>query len=285
MRALGTLLLLVAGLALAIVVIGYAEATRTPVVVRYTVALPDWPAGQPPLRIVQLSDIHFAWPDMPKTRIARIVAQVNAMHPDLVVLTGDYQGGKLWDRDIGSMDVAVRPLKQLRALYGVYAVRGNHDGPYWTPVVFARTPIRLLIDRWADAGPVIVAGVDDLTGPGNPATAASRAVAGAPPGKPLILLGHEPDFFQWLPRRVDLFIAGHTHGGQIMLPLLGWHSMGDYYNRHRRGLFAEHGQRMIVSSGLGTSLVPLRIGVPPEIVEITLTGPAHSVGMKSGTDK
>ncbi len=263
---------------------GYGEATRDPVVVQYRVTLADWPAGAPPLRIVQLSDVHFGWPDMPAARIARIVAQANALHPDLIVITGDLMGGKLWDRDVGNMDEAVRPLKGLHARYGVFAARGNHDGPYWTPIVLGRTAIHLLQDRWVEIGPVVLAGVDDITGRRNPLTAPVRAIAGAPEGKPVILLAHEPDFFQWLPRGVDLMIAGHTHGGQIVLPVCGWRSMGDYYDAHRRGLFAEHRQQLVVSSGLGTSVVPLRIGVPPELAVITV-GPGYSVGRKSGTDR
>jgi predicted MPP superfamily phosphohydrolase len=82
-------------------------------------------------------------------------------------------------------------------------------------------------------------------------------------------------------------LAGHSHGGQIRLPLVGSRSTGsDYIDRHLRGRFVEHGQTLIVSSGIGTSILPLRIGVPPEIVEVTL-GPArgYSVGRKSGTDR
>ena len=262
---------MLAAFVLAFAAAGYYGATRDPVIARYTVSLKNWPAGAPPLRIVQLSDIHFGWPDMPADRIARIVAQANALQPDIIVLTGDFQGGKVWDADIGNMDDAVRPLKALRARYGVFAVRGNHDGPYWTPRVFGRTPIHLLQDRWMMAGPVVIAGVDDLTTPIHPAIMARAAVAGAPPGVPLILLGHEPDFFAHLPPRVDVFIAGHTHGGQIVLPLIGpVRGLDDYLKAHRRGWFREHGQQLIVSSGLGTSVVPMRIGVPPEIALITV---------------
>ncbi len=255
---------------LAFVAVGYYGATRTPIVVRYTIGLRDWPAGTPPLRIVQISDVHFGWPDMPAERVAGIVAQANALKPDLIALTGDYHGGKLWDADSGNMDDAVRPLRALKARYGVFAVRGNHDGPYWTPIVFARTPIRLLQNRWVMAGPVIIAGVDDLTTPIHPAIMARMAVEGAPPGVPLILLGHEPEFFANSPPRVDLVLAGHTHGAQIVLPWVGFRPMSDYLDAHRRGWFREHGQQLIVSSGIGTSIVPLRIGVPPEIVVITV---------------
>jgi hypothetical protein len=284
-RALVSGAALLLALAALIVAYGYYGATRTPIVVRYNVGLADWPAGTPPLTIVQLSDIHFGVPDMPAERVARIVAQANALKPDLTVLTGDYHGGKLWDLDSGNLDNAVRPLKALRARYGVFAVRGNHDGPYWTPIVFARTPITLLQNRWVRAGPIVLAGVDDISAPIHPVAMARTAVAGAPPGVPLILAGHEPEYFQYVPPRVDLVLAGHTHGAQIVLPLIGAiRALGPFLDSHLRGHFIEHGQQMIVSSGLGTSIVPLRIGVPPEIALITV-GPDHSVGRKSGTDR
>lgn len=273
-RLLGTLALLVAGLALAFVVAGYAQAVSDPRIVRYRIAVAGWPAGAPPLRIVQMSDIHVAWPDMPAARLARIVRQVNALRPDIVVLTGDYSGGKIWDRHVGTFDTAVQPLARLQACYGVYAVRGNHDGPYWTPIVFARTPIVLLQNRWVAAGPITLAGMDDVTGPGEPWGRTQAAVAGAPAGRPIVLIAHEPDFFKWVPPAVDLVLAGHTHGGQIVLPLVGMRPyLEPYLKAHRRGHFVEGARQMIVSSGIGTSVVPLRIGVPPEVLEITL-GPA-----------
>lgn len=270
-RWLGTLALLVAGLGLAVLVAGFAQALSAPRVVRYTVAVPGWPASTSPLRIVQMSDIHVGWPDMPPARVARVVARVNALRPDLVVLTGDYQGGKLWDRSIGTSDTAVAPLGRLRARYGVYAVRGNHDGPASTPIVFARTSITLLQNRWVAAGPITLAGMDDVTGPGEPWLRTQKSVAGAPPGRPIVLIAHEPDFFKWVPPQVTLVIAGHTHGGQIAVPLLGTHPyLEPYLEMHLRGQFFEGAKQMIVSSGIGTSVVPLRIGVPPEVVEITL---------------
>lgn len=283
LRALKLTLGAIVIVVVALVAWGYAEATREPVVVRHRFTVADWPSGTPPMRIVQLSDIHYGWPDMPASRIARIVDQVYALKPDLILLSGDYMGGKVWDRDVGNMDDAIRPLRRLQARYGVIAVRGNHDGPYWTPIVFARTHIRLLQGRWERVGPIVVAGLDDLMTAVDPAHAAELAIKGAPAGVPLIVVAHEPDFFQWMPKRVALFVAGHTHGGQIVLPLLGHRAISPYLDAHRRGVFNERGHAMLVSSGLGTSIVPLRIGVPPEIVEFTLGG--YSVGRKSGTDR
>lgn len=281
MRRLATLLVLVGGVGLAFTVAGVAEALRTPVVVEYRVTLARWPAGQPPLRIVQLTDVHVSWPDMPPARLARIVAQANALRPDMTVLTGDYDGGKLIDRGGWPLSQKLKPLAGLRAPLGVHIVLGNHDQRYWSNWAFAKVGMRVLGNGVVDTGPVAVAGLHDMLHLGDPVAGAARIAARAPIDKPLLLLAHEPDHFQWLPRQVDLLIAGHTHGGQ--LGWLGARVLSPFLRAHRRGQFAEGGKQMIVSSGIGTTFVPLRLGVPPEIVVITVGG--HSVGRNSGTDR
>lgn len=291
LRLLGRLALVLILAALAIVVLaalGYRNATAAPVVIRYRVAVASWPASQPPIRIVQLSDTHLSKPDMPVARLEAIVAQVAALHPDMVVLTGDYVGGKI-DALPGydNLDVGIRPFAALHPPLGVFMVRGNHDDPFWMQVAVPRYGITYLVNRWADAGPLVVAGLDDFT------TGWSRpeaALAGMPPGKPVLLLMHNPDAWAPVPPSVTLSLAGHTHGGQILLPLIGAAAIRSVHGDHyRRGLFVERGRRLIVSSGLGTTALPFRFGVPPEIVEVTLypagSEPPYSVGRKSGTDR
>jgi predicted MPP superfamily phosphohydrolase len=268
----GRLLAWLGVLCLGLLLYGYAAAAQDPRVVRYTVRLPGLEAGRT-LRIVQLSDSHGSLIDMPPTRLERVVAAMNALKPDMVVLTGDYIGGKLIDWPGVRLERVTDPFAALRAPLGVYAVAGNHDTVLWTRWAFARArTVKFLSDSWADAGPVIVAGLDDYTNGVQPGPRATKVLAAIPPSKPVIALGHEPDYFPWVPKRVGLFIAGHTHGGQIILP--GGHALylSDYLQAHRRGVFTEQGHTMVVSSGLGTSIVPLRMGVPPEIVEITVVG-------------
>ncbi len=291
LRFLGRLALItiLAALAIALVAaLGYRNATAIPIVVRYRIAVPDWPAGQPPIRIVQLSDTHLSKPDMPVARLEAIVAQVAALHPDMVVLTGDYVGGKINAlHGYDNLDVGIRPFAALHPPLGVFVVRGNHDDPFWTMVVVPRYGLIYLDNRWADAGPLIVAGLDDFT------TGWSRvdaALAGIPPGKPVLLLMHNPDAWDTVPASVTLSMAGHTHGGQVKLPLIGAAAIESMHGDHyARGLFVEGGRRLIVSSGLGTTAFPIRFGVPPEIVEVTLYpaagAPSYSVGKKSGTDR
>jgi predicted MPP superfamily phosphohydrolase len=104
-------------------------------------------------------------------------------------------------------------------------------------------------------------GEDDLPG----------TLAGVTSDDPVILLAHEPDIFVQVPERVSLTLAGHTHGGQIRLPLLPpfW-APSEYGARFAYGHIVEHGRHMIVSGGLGCSKVPLRLGMPPEILRIDL---------------
>ena len=141
-------------------VAAWRETTTVPRIVAYDVAVPGWTA--PPLRIVQLSDLHYGPPDMPLARLNAIVDQANALHPDLIALTGDYHGGKWIDLDSGNLDDAIRPLRRLRSRYGTFAVRGNHDEPFWTPIVLPRYRMTYLQNSHADAGPITVAGIDDL---------------------------------------------------------------------------------------------------------------------------
>ncbi|WP_426165347.1 metallophosphoesterase [Sandarakinorhabdus sp. DWP1-3-1] len=272
------LLALPLALGLALALFGVWQAQQSPVVARYTVPIIGLGA---PLRIVQLSDSHAGF-DMPAARLRRVVAQINARRPDIVVLTGDYISGYGWtDAETRG---ALAPFAGLRARFGAFAILGNHDGVEQTRRGFAGTGITFLRDAGVDAGPIHLIGSDDISGPLNPVEKTRRLIRAAPGDRPVVVLAHESDFFQWLVPPAQLLIAGHSHGGQILLPFLPQPGSETYQGRHLRGLYREPGQSMIVSSGLGTSILPMRIGVPPEIVEIMLV-PAYSAGRNSGTDR
>jgi predicted MPP superfamily phosphohydrolase len=259
------LLVVFAGLALA--AFGVWSALQDPVVVRYRLPMPGLKA---PLRIVQLSDSHVSRIDMPPERLARVVAQMNALHPDLFLLTGDYVSGDPERWSAAETRAALAPFAALRAPLGVFAVLGNHDDPLRTLAGLAGGPVRLLVGQRADAGPVQIVGVDDIAR-GSPAVEAMRhAIRDAPKDKPLIVIVHRPTYVEWLQQRPVLMIAGHTHGGQIKLPIIGAWAIDSFYATHQRGVFQEGRHRLLVSSGLGTTNLPVRIGVPPEIVELTL---------------
>lgn len=274
-------LLILASLAVVAVLFGLAGAVQDPVVARYTIPV----AGlQQPVTVVQLSDVHASRFDMPPARIARIVAMANARRPDVIVLTGDFISGYPGNWTAAEARTALAPLAGLKAPLGVFAVLGNHDSPALARAALAGTGVHLLVAKARHIGPFTLVGADDLLSGRNAVASLNRAVEGVPPERPIVAIAHEPDFLQWLPKRVPLLIAGHTHGGQIVLPLLGTLPHNDFIDSHLRGLYREHGQALLVSSGLGTSVLPFRVGVTPEIAEITLV-PDHSVGRNSGTDR
>jgi predicted MPP superfamily phosphohydrolase len=271
MRLFARLLGLGLAAALLFLAVGYWGATRAPVVVEASHRLPGLPAGTR-LRVLLIADTHEGWPDMPPARLEAIVAQANALKPDLILLAGDYQGGKLLDvRRTDGLERAIRPFAALKAPLGVYAVMGNHDSMRWTPFVFAAQPgPRLLINDSVDVGPVVVAGANSATIGAD----VQGTLARIPSGKPILFLLHEGDHFLYekAPDRPVLALSGHTHGGQIYLPVIG--SIGELVlgpTACRRGPCTINGWPIHVTSGVGTSWLPLRIGVPPEMVLLTLS--------------
>lgn len=259
--------LLLAALAFAALAWCYRVAVQPPVVREARLGLENWPAGSPRLRAVLISDIHVAGPDMPPERLARIVDRINALGPDLVLIAGDLISDKHAATRYYSMAEAIRPLGMLRARLGSFAVLGNHDhwyDPAGARKALAAAGIRLLENDAAQAGPLAIAGLDDdFTGRDNlPRTLARlSALKGA-----RLLLSHSPDPFAELPSTIGLMVAGHTHCGQIAPPLIGPIStMSRHGKRYACGLVREGGKVLVVTAGLGTSGVPLRLGAVPDM--------------------
>ncbi|HEY5711415.1 MAG TPA: metallophosphoesterase [Allosphingosinicella sp.] len=264
--------LLLVALGFALLGWAYWSAVADPVVRRAEIELADWPAGAPPIRVVLISDLHVAGPDMPPSRLARIVDQVNALEPDLVLIAGDFVSDKRVSTRTYGADEAVAPLARLRAPLGVVAVLGNHD--HWRDAgamrsALAAAGVRLLDNDAAAVGPLAIGGLDDaFTGHEDVVStlARMRTLPGA-----RILLSHSPDPFPLVPREIGLMLAGHTHCGQIRLPLIGAVStMSDFGERYACGLIREDGKTLIVSAGLGTSILPLRLGAPSDLWLIRL---------------
>lgn len=279
LRLLGVIL--VAALALA----GwcYLNTLADPVVRRATVGVAGWPAGTPPLRVALISDVHVQGPDMPPERVARIVAQVNAQRPDIVLLAGDFVGDRtLGTRDYSDADIAA-PLGRLSARLGVYAVLGNHDYGYRGPRMQAaleRVGIRVLQNRALRVGGLTLAGIGDEQS-GHAAVPAVVRAAARLPG-PLLAFTHSPDVIPDLPPQFGTVLAGHTHCGQIVLPWYGQlASASRYGDRYRCGVIRENGRTIVVGAGLGTSVLPFRLGAPPDWWLVTL-GPAQALAEPSG---
>jgi hypothetical protein len=265
---IGTAIAAAAGLAL----LGwsYRTARLDPAVRHAEYALPGYEGRA--LTALLISDLHVAGPDMPPERLARIVGRINALKPDLVLIAGDLVSDKGTATRRYSMREAVAALAALRPRLATVAVLGNHD--HWRSAGEAvaaldAAAITVLSNDAVRIGPIAVGGLDDdYTGQANlPRTLArQREVGGVP-----ILLSHSPDPFPELPAGAMLMLAGHTHCGQIRLPLIGALStMSDYGNRYACGLVREGGRTLIVSAGVGTSILPLRLGAVPDMWLIRL---------------
>lgn len=274
MRLLG-FLSLPAALALALLGWAYWSAIADPIVREADIGLAGWPEGAAPIRAVLISDLHVAGPDMPPARLERIVARINALAPDIVLIAGDMISDKRTATRWYDFGEAMAPLSGLRARLGAFAVMGNHD--HWRDtraahLALAAAQVRVIDNDAVAAGPLALGGLDDdFTGRADPraAVAAMRRLPGA-----RILLSHSPDPFPRLPGDVGLMMAGHTHCGQIRLPFYGAiMSVSDHGARYECGLIRERGRTLIVTAGLGTSVVPLRLGAPPDLWLVRL-GPA-----------
>lgn len=259
------------------------------VVTRYAPALPRWTSGLR-LRVAVLADFHICEPFMPLDRVAQIVDATNALEPDLVLMLGDYPAGRIAWKTLPLTDFA-RLVEGLRAPLGTHAILGNHD--WWDDAAVQSagrgTPaVKGLLE--ARGIPVLENGAARLSKDGRPFWIAGLAdqqpfygseeglddlpatLAAVTDDAPVILMAHEPDIFADVPERVSLTLAGHTHGGQVRLfgrsPAIRRVRGHDYSYGH----VIQDGRHLIVSGGFGVSRIPVRLGVPPEIVLLDLGG-------------
>jgi uncharacterized protein len=251
---------------------GYWNATRDPIVRTATVHIADWPVGAPPMKILLLSDVHVAGPDMPPERVKTIAAKLNASKPDLILIAGDLVSEKRLSTHIFTTQEVVSSLTAFHAPLGVIAVLGNHD--HWFDeagfrAALPKAGITLLINQAVQRGPMIIGGVDDdFTQHADLAKtfAAMDRLKG-----PRLIVTHSPDIVPALPSPVAAVMAGHTHCGQIVLPFFG--AIADvsrYGARFRCGQKNDEGQPVFVTAGLGTSAIWLRYGAPPDVWLVTL---------------
>jgi predicted MPP superfamily phosphohydrolase len=250
-------------------------------VTRRTFPVRDLPRELDGLRIVQLTDIHHG-PWFAMQHVREMVERTNALEADLICLTGDFV-----HRSPRYIEPLAGALADLRAKVGLVGVMGNHDWQEDAPLTqqaFARVGVRLLdntrlfltpdrkLRDSAGAG-LCIAGVGDLW---KDAQDYRAALGHLPDNMPRILMAHNPDTaeepgLRAVPR-VDLMLSGHTHGGQIYVPGIGTPVLPSRYGqKYARGLVQGPTCPVYVSCGVGIALLPLRIGVLPEIAVIELT--------------
>lgn len=255
---------------------------------RWRVRRRDWP-GDKPMTIAIVTDIHMGEPFVTRARLRQVVRRTNALGADMIVVLGDLTASHTFVTTPVPVAETARILSDLRAPLGVYAILGNHDwwddpaaqarraGPVETGLQLLANDIPVLEnsalelangvwlaglgDQWALRGPgARFEGVDDLPG----------TLAHVPDGAPTILLAHEPDIFAQVPDRVALTLSGHTHGGQVRLFGYSPRVPSKYGNRFAYGHVREGARDLVVSGGIGCSILPVRLGVTPEITLVDL---------------
>lgn len=246
----------------------------------------NWPKGKQ-LKVVVVSDIHVGEPFIGLKRVRQVVTRANALGGDVIVLLGDFVASHPFVAKPVKMADVAPILSTLSAPQGVFAVLGNHD--WWDDLnaqrrgggpnlygqlleangipVLSNSAVKLdgvwlagLEDQFAIRRNNRWTGLDDLPG----------TMAQITDEDPVILLAHEPDIFPEVPETVALTLSGHTHGGQVRL--FGWSPIvpSRFGNRYAYGHVRENGRDLVVSGGIGCSILPVRFGVVPEITVVEL---------------
>jgi predicted MPP superfamily phosphohydrolase len=249
----------------------YAAAVEPhwPEVVRVTLPLPRLPRRLDGLRIAQISDLHAGYA-VRDVQIEQYVSTVNALQADLVAVTGD-----MFHSDAHDAQRCAHALSDLQAPLGVYAIMGNHERrlpPREGEEPFRRAGLHVLVNaahRVAiDGAALYVVGVDDVI---MRRSDLHRALRDVPDEACKVLLVHEPDFAERASQeRIDLQISGHTHGGQIRLPVIGPLLLPVMGRRYPMGLYRARETWVYTNRGLGVNRPPLRLNCRPEITLFTL---------------
>jgi uncharacterized protein len=221
-------------------------------------------------RIAHLSDLHIGT-NTPKSWGERWVKAANALRPDIAVVTGDLvSSGCDFHEDIAEV------VSHLEAKSGVFVSMGNHDyfgdGEPLVSLLRGRG-VKVLRNEGVTLGkggkPLYLAGIDDTW---TRKDDIDRALSGCPAGAPVVLLSHDPERFLKAEKKgVALTLSGHTHGGQIAMPFLSrWISASHLTHHFHQGLYRKGRAQLYVHPGLGTTGPPMRLGVAPAVVLLTL---------------
>jgi uncharacterized protein len=241
----------------------------------YELTLSSWPSPCEALTVAVLSDLHVGSPFNHLDHLNEGIDLTLKAKPDLILLAGDYvMQGVPGGQFVSPRDIAAQ-LARLSAPLGVFAVLGNHD--WWHDGMGTITSLREVgIQVLEDASKPIqvddcqfwLAGISDFW---EGAHNISRALSQIPDHETILAFTHNPDIFPELPSRVALTVAGHTHGGQVYLPFIGRPVVPSQYGeRFAIGHIIEEGRHLFVTPGIGTSILPVRFLVPPEVSVLIL---------------
>jgi len=269
--ALGIILALI----VACLVWGFFIEPNRLVVREQTIQIDKWPKELSGLRIAVIADVHAGSPFIKEAKLQKIVSETNQAKPDLIVLLGDFVTTDRFYKQRIAPEVTAGILKDLSAPLGVYAVLGNHD--WWfqgerVRSAFEQNGIRVLENdvgeiKWRNST-FWLAGLADLW---TRTQRIQETLDKVPDGSTIVAITHNPDIFPRLPRNVQILLAGHTHGGQVNFPIIGSPiEPSDFGQRYAAGHVFEDGHHLFVTTGIGTSILPARFRIPPEIVLLTI---------------
>ena len=259
------------------------------VVHREDLRIPNWNAKLNGFKIVAISDIHGGSNNVTEEKIRAVVSQANEQNADIIVLLGDYVSQQHFNRDQLKMPISTIAdnLKGLEANYGVFAVLGNHDGYYGDKEVaieLRRVGYKVLDGDVAviekDGQKLRILGLKDhqhINSWEGFSNDAKKVLAQNEPLGDVIVLEHSPDILPIITgelsisKDLKLILAGHTHGGQVWLPIIGSPVIpSSYGQKYAFGHIRENNVDMFVTTGIGTSILPFRFLVPPEIAVLTI---------------
>ena len=223
------------------------------------------------VKIVFASDFHIK--PYGQKRLEKIVEIINKQNPDVVVSAGDFVCGHTEHSTMHPQKIA-EGLAKVKSKYGFYTTLGNHDGWYdrwYIKELLEKQNIKVLNNKneklQINGKEIFIAGVEDMM---TAFPNMEDALKGTK--TPTILLTHTPDVFPDIPRNVNLTLAGHTHGGQVRLPIIGpIFTASNYGNKYAIGFIEENSKKLITTRGIGVSILPFRFNCPPEIVVIEFT--------------
>lgn len=245
------------------------------VVNQQAIQIDNWPKELSGLRIALIGDLHTGSPFIDDQKLDRVVELTNQQNPDLIVLLGDYMVKSNWHGHKVEPEVTAAHMKGLRAPLGVYAILGNHDWWYDGEKVqkaFEQAGIRVLENdvveiKWREKSFWLV-GFSDYW---SLRFRIKETLSKVPPDATTVAISHNPDIFARVPATVSLLLAAHTHGGQVNFPLIGTPIVPSRYgSKYTAGHIFENGHHLFVTTGVGTSILPVRFRVTPEIAIVTV---------------
>jgi uncharacterized protein len=243
------------------------------------IRLPRWPARLDGFTIALLSDFHYD-PRFSVHPLHAAIGIVNGLNPDLIALTGDFVSLPLMSKHDAPAAAVIEPcsllLRQLKARFGLWAVLGNHDyfsDPERITETLRSQGIRVLANESAaietNGARFWLGGVNDVM---SDSVDLDATLHNVPANDATVLMVHEPDYADYVAplRRVDLQLSGHSHGGQVRLPLLPPLYLPDLGKKYVWGSYTIGRMTLYTNRGLGTVGLPIRLNCPPEITLITL---------------